>query len=544
MTTFVLSRNFFKEYSSLFQQYIAQKSVFILQNMGDCAKNSAYIWRNPYIYVSLRQVLTIMEKNIIGRREEIDRLKRYMGSSCSEFVAIYGRRRIGKTFLVRELFEEQFTFRVTGKENASTADQLENFGFALGRFFGCTDMPGDWSQAFRMLSAYIEQENTTCEKLIFIDELPWFDTYGAKFVSALEHFWNDWAAYRRDIKLIVCGSATTWMLDNVVNSRGGLHNRTTHTILLSPFTLHETEQYFHAFGFPYERQELIECYMAVGGVAYYLSLFEQDKSVAQNIDSLCFTRGGELVDEFQKLFKSLFKKTDNHLAVIAAMYKKGMGMTRLGIIEEAHLPNNGNLTRLLRELEECSFIRSFIPYKRSKKDRLYQLIDPFTLFYLRFMKENNPLMKGYWQKMQTTPAFASWCGHAFEIVCLNHLEQIVRALGIDGTINTPCSWIYRVPRTVLEDDEADEDLKHGAQIDLLIDRSDKTINICEMKYSQEEYEITKSYDTLMNRRIRTFRKVTNTRKSIISTFITPNGLLDNVYARRMPRQVTGSQLFE
>ena len=240
-----------------------------------------------------------MEKNIIGRKIEIDRLKTYVKSNRSEFVAIYGRRRIGKTFLVRELFEGYFTFRITGKENASTKEQLENFRYALGNYSDNTEMPKDWAQAFRMLAAYIEKEANDEAKLIFIDELPWFDTYGAKFISALEHFWNDWASYRHDIKLIVCGSATTWMLDNVVNSRGGLHNRATHTILLSPFTLQETEQYFKALGFPYERQELIECYMAVGGVAYYLSLFEQDKSVAQNIESLCFTRGGELTDEFQ-----------------------------------------------------------------------------------------------------------------------------------------------------------------------------------------------------------------------------------------------------
>ena len=468
---------------------------------------------------------------------------RYMNSNRSEFIAIYGRRRIGKTFLVRELFEDRFTFRITGKENVSTKEQLENFGYALSNYSNKSETPKDWSQAFHMLSAYIEKDTIDDIKIIFIDELPWFDTYGAKFISALEHFWNDWAAYRKDIKLIVCGSATTWMLDNVVNSRGGLHNRATHTILLSPFTLRETEQYFKSFGFPYERQELIECYMAIGGVAYYLSLFEQDKSVAQNIEMLCFTRGGELVDEFQKLFKSLFKKADNHLAVITALQKKGMGMTRLEIIEKARQKNNGNLTKLLRELEECSFIRSYTPFQKNKRDKVYQLIDPFTLFYLRFMKERNNYLNGYWQKMQATSEYDSWCGYAFEIVCLNHLEQIVRALGIDGTFNTPCSWTYRAPKSTFENKDADDDLKHGAQIDLLIDRSDRTITVCEMKYCREEYEITKSYDIFLNRRIRTFRKVTKTRKSIVPTFITPNGLLNNLYARRIPREVIGNHLF-
>ncbi len=485
-----------------------------------------------------------MENNIVGRKTEIERLKRYVKSNRSEFIAIYGRRRTGKTFLVKELFEGNFAFRVTGKENASTKEQLENFGYSLSKFSTNESIPKNWSEAFHMLSSYIDKDVHEEAKIIFIDELPWFDTYGAKFISALEHFWNDWAAYRRDIKLIVCGSATTWMLDNVVNSRGGLHNRATHTILLEPFTLKETEQYFDAFNFRYERQELIECYMAVGGVAYYLSLFEQDKSVAQNIEALCFTRGGELVNEFQKLFKSLFKKADNHLAVITALNTKGTGMTRQEIIEEAHQRNNGNLTKLLLELEECSFIRSYTPFQKSKKDKVYQLIDPFTLFYFRFMRNNNNFLKGYWQKMQNTSEYASWCGYAFEIVCLNHLEQIVSALGINGMINTPCSWMYKPSKAILDDENADDDLNHGTQIDLLIDRSDKTITICEMKFCQGEYEITKDYDMVMSRRLRIFKKVTKTRKSLVPTFITPNGLFDNIYSRRIGRQVTGEQLFE
>ena len=485
-----------------------------------------------------------MKENIIGRKSEIERLEKYTASNRSEFIAVYGRRRVGKTFLVKELFEGRFTFRMTGKENVSTKEQLENFGYALGSFTKPVEMPKSWTQAFHMLSLYIEHEVKENTKIIFIDELPWFDTHGSHFISALEHFWNDWAAYRRDIKLIVCGSATTWMLDNVINSRGGLHNRATHTILLSPFTLHETELFFNSYGFPYERQELIECYMAMGGVAYYLSLFEREKSVAENIQSLCFTRGGELVDEFQKVFRSLFKKAENHLAVITALQNKGMGMTRLEIIKEANQVNNGNLTKLLRELEECSFIRSYVPFKKQKKEKIYQLIDPFTLFHFRFMHGNQHFLNGYWQKMQTTNNYTSWCGYAFEIVCLNHLDQIIHALGIDGSINTPCSWTYRPPKNILSESDTDEDLKHGTQIDLLIDRSDQTITICEIKYSRGEYEITKDYDILLSRRQRTFKKVTKTRKSIVSTFITPNGLLNNTYSRQIIRQVTGNQLFE
>ena len=484
-----------------------------------------------------------MKQEIIGRENEKSRLEKYINSNKSEFVAIYGRRRVGKTFLVREMFDGKFAFRVTGKEKATTREQLENFFYALSNYTPHASLPTSWTEAFRQLSRYIEHETGEDAKILFIDELPWFDTRGSDFVSALEHFWNDWAAYRRDIKLIICGSATTWMLDKVINSRGGLHNRVTHKMQLSPFTLRETEQYFQAHDFAYERQEILECYMAVGGVAYYLSLFDNDKSVAQNIESLCFQRGGELVDEFQRLFSSLFKKSENHIAVITALNKKGMGMTRQEIIDSAKQTNNGNLTTLLRELEECEFIRSYTPFGKTKKDKLYQLTDPFTLFHFRFMAAGNNFLKGYWQKMQATQEYDSWCGYAFEIVCLNHLEQIVHALGIDGTINTPCSWSYRPAKEHLKEEEGDEDLKHGAQIDLLIDRSDNTISVCELKYSRNEYEITKSYDTLLARRLRIFKKVTKTRKTLSATFVTPNGLLPNIYSRRIPRAVVADDLF-
>lgn len=481
-----------------------------------------------------------MKERIIGREAEVERLERYISSDRSEFIAIYGRRRVGKTFLVKELFDGRFTLRFTGRDNCSTAVQLESFSFTLSAASGRETHANSWTEAFRMVSSFVEALPSSGHKILFIDELPWFDNHGSDFVSALEHFWNDWAAYRDDVKLIVCGSATTWMLDKVVNSRGGLHNRVTHTILLEPFTLRECEMYFKSFGFNYDRQELIECYMAVGGVAYYLSLFEPGLSVAQNIEALCFSRGGEMVEEFHKVFRSLFKKADAYIDVVTALQRKGMGMTRLEIIDATGLANNGKLTTILRELEECSFIRSYRPFKKTKKDALYQLIDPFTLFYFNFMADGNQFLPGYWLKMQSAPRYATWCGHAFEVVCLNHLEQIVKSLGIDGILATPCSWSYRAPRSQAVDDA---DLAVGAQIDLLIDRADRTISVCEMKYAGGRYEITKAYDELLSRRLRTFRKVTGTNKSLTVSFITPVGLVDNAYARRSGRAVTGDGLF-
>lgn len=483
-----------------------------------------------------------MKENIIGREQEIEKLENYISSRKSEFIAIYGRRRVGKTFLVKELFENRFAFRVTGKDNVITKEQLASFSFALNDQLGIEADVTNWPEAFRLLQKALEKMPDGT-KIIFFDELPWFDTYASNFISALEHFWNDWAFYRSDIKLIACGSATTWMLNQVINSRGGLHNRITHNILLSPFKLHEVEEYFKSQGFYYERPEIIECYMAMGGVAYYLSLFETNKSVAQNIQQLCFTRGGELTEEFERLFNSLFKKADNHLAIVTALKNKGKGMTRLDLLDATGLANNGRFSQILKELEQCDFIRSYTPFGKSKKDMMYQLIDPFCLFYFKFMHNKGAFLDNHWVKMQTTAEYESWCGHAFEIVCLHHINEIVKALGIDGCINTPCSWSYRPTTKVLADEEADEDLKHGTQIDLLIDRSDRSISICEMKYCNEEYEISKAYDAHLVHRLKVFKKVTKTTKTLIPTFVTPHGLYNNMYARKINRQVTGNDLF-
>ena len=483
-----------------------------------------------------------MKENIIGREQEIEKLENYISSRKSEFIAIYGRRRVGKTFLVKELFENRFAFRVTGKDNVTTKEQLASFSFALNDQLGIEADVTNWPEAFRLLQKALEKMPDGT-KIIFFDELPWFDNYASNFISALEHFWNDWAFYRSDIKLIACGSATTWMLNQVINSRGGLHNRITHNILLSPFKLHEVEEYFKSQGFYYERPEIIECYMAMGGVAYYLSLFETNKSVAQNIQQLCFTRGGELTEEFERLFNSLFKKADNHLAIVTALKNKGKGMTRLDLLDATGLANNGRFSQILKELEQCDFIRSYTPLGKSKKDMMYQLIDPFCLFYFKFMHNKGAFLDNHWVKMQTTAEYESWCGHAFEIVCLHHINEIVKALGIDGCINTPCSWSYRPTTKVLADEEADEDLKHGTQIDLLIDRSDRSISICEMKYCNGEYEISKAYDAHLVHRLKVFKKVTKTTKTLIPTFVTPHGLYNNMYARKINRQVTGNDLF-
>ena len=377
------------------------------------------------------------------------------------------------------------------------------------------------SQALRKLSGNMNKSKTTC---IFINQLR--EKVGIMFGNpettpggrALKFY----ASVRLDIRKGEQIKSGDTVIGNKVNIKV-VKNKVS-----PPFKLHEVEEYFKSQGFYYERPEIIECYMAMGGVAYYLSLFENNKSVAQNIQQLCFTRGGELSEEFDRLFNSLFKKADNHLAIVTALKNKGKGMTRLDLLDATGLANNGRFSLILKELEQCDFIRSYTPFGKSKKDMMYQLIDPFCLFYFKFMHSKGSFLDNYWLKMQTTAEYESWCGHAFEIVCLHHINEIVKALGIDGSINTPCSWSYRPTAKVMADEETDEDLKHGTQIDLLIDRSDRSISVCEMKYCNGEYEISKAYDTHLAHRLKVFKKVTKTTKTLIPTFITPYGLYNNI----------------
>jgi len=483
-----------------------------------------------------------MKDNIVGRQEECERLMKYLNSAKSEFIAIYGRRRIGKTFLVRELFDDQFSFKITGKEKAGKKEQLKSFQLAMAKQCGIDELPEDWDSAFALLAHHLEKSKKK-QKIIFFDELPWFDVRGSHFVSALEHFWNDWASYRNDVILIVCGSATSWMIDNVINSRGGLHNRVTHSIHLAPFSLGETEEYFRTRDFGYDRTEVLQAYMTMGGVAYYLSLFENDKSVAENIDRLCFDKNGELYGEFDKIFRALYKNSDKYLSIVDALRRKRKGLTREEIIDAAELQTNGNITKMLKELEECDFVRSYVPFSHSKKETLYQLCDPFCNFFFSWMLPNRNAMRSFWTLMQGRSELEQWYGYAFEMVGLIHLKHIVKGFGIDGIINKPGSWFYKPSKLLLAQENPDEDLMHGAQVDLVIDRGDMTVMLCELKYSSDVYEIDKEYDRVLQKRIRVFRKVTNTHKSVMVAFITPFGLVDNQYGRKYPRNVVADDLF-
>lgn len=483
-----------------------------------------------------------MGKIFIGRKEELRLLKEYIDSDQSEFITVYGRRRIGKTYLIQRAIGNDYAFYVAGMNNVPTQIQLKNFMQGILKHQPGTPMAKNWFDAFLALENYLESLPNG-RKVVFIDEMPWMDTPRSNFISGLEHFWNSWASWRDDIKLIVCGSATSWIINNLIKNRGGLHNRVTHKISLKPFTLKECQEYFIARQFRLSTKQIAECYMVLGGVPFYLSKLNKGESIAQNIDRLIFAEDGELHDEFKSLYYSLYKNADSHIKIVTALATKDKGLTRQEIIRQTKISDNGKFSTMLEELESCGFIRSYAPfisettrkrrssYKDFKNtDTLYQLVDPFTLFYFQVMRRADTQDANYWSAHQNSHIYSTWSGLSFEMLCLNHADQIKMALGISGISANVCSWFGKGDH-------------RSAQIDMLIDRADKAINLCEMKYHGSAYVMSAKDEEDIERKVTSFTEATKTDKNIIVTLITSKGLERNEHSGIIQKELTLDQLF-
>ena len=469
---------------------------------------------------------------IIGRKEEQQILHSAAQSENSEFVAVYGRRRVGKTYLIRETFGYKFTFQHTGLAKGNTKEQLFSFAISL-RDAGYDDspIPKSWLEAFSLLSTFLKN-STDEKKIVFLDELPWMDTPRSNFISAFEHFWNGWASARKDIVLIICGSATSWIINKVINDHGGLHNRVTKQIALQPFTLKECEMFAQSKGLEMSRYQLAECYMVLGGIPYYWSLLEKGLSLAQNIDKIIFAKNGKLSNEFNQLYASLFKSPEQYIDVVTALGKKKAGMTRDEIIAAIDKYSNGALSKVLDELEYCGFIRKYNGFDKKSKQAIYQLIDNYTLFYFKFIQQNENNDEHFWSASIDSAMHRAWSGLAFERLCMAHTQQIKAALGIAGVLSNVYSWRK----------EADE-TSDGAQIDLLIDRKDQVVNLCEMKYSLSEYVIDAEYEQKLRNKKSVFIGTTNTKKAVHLTMVTTFGIKANAYSGIVQNEVTLDDLF-
>ncbi len=469
---------------------------------------------------------------IIGRKKEIKQLTEYYNSGKSEFVAVYGRRRIGKTYLIHNLFHDEFAFEMSGSIDAPSEAQLSNFGFAL-REYGDTQqpIPATWTEAFEALKQLLKAKLTSKRLVVFIDELPCLDTRKSGFQQAFEHFWNGWASKQNEIMLIVCGSATSWMINNLIDSHGGLHNRITHEIYLAPFTLGETEELLASNGFTWSRLSILQIYSIMGGVPYYLSLLDKTQGVDANVDELFFSEHAELKREYGRLYTSLFKNSDIYMKVIEVLASCKQGLTRKEIAEKIKLPSGGTLSKVIRELVNCDFIRGYNTREKKikQKEQIYQLTDLYTLFYMQFCHPAST-DSAFWTHQMGKPRQNTWYGLAFERICMLHIPQIKKQLGIAQIYTEYYSW-------------RSKQSEHGAQIDLLIERADNLINLCEIKYSQMPYSITKEEDMRIRNRVSDFICETGIRHCIITTFITTFGLRPSTYSSIAQVQLTLDDLF-
>ena len=481
---------------------------------------------------------------IVGRDRELEVLKEIHESTEPQFLAIYGRRRIGKTYLISEFFKDKGVyFEVTGMKDGTLTEQLFQFAYEFSRRFADGERvtpPKSWAEALQTLHSAIEKVEAGKKIILFFDEVPWLASPRSKFLNALEHFWNRYLSRNKNVVLIICGSSASWIIRNIINNKGGLHGRVTRRIRLLPFTLSETEQYLKSRQIELDRKQIIDVYMALGGVPKYLSYVRRGQSSAQIIDEVCFSPQGGLFNEFDNLYKSLFENYESHVAIVKALATKIDGLTKAELLEEVGLASGGSSSRVIEDLIDAGFLLYIPAFSQSKPKGIYRLIDEYSLFYLIWIEDTSKrgiggTSKHGWIKKMDTPKWSAWSGCAFEAVCLKHIQKIKLALGIAGISTVETGWRYLPKRS---------EKRQGAQIDLVIDRADRCINLCEMKYSNHEFVIDKSYEEKLQSKKRVFKEQTETTKTLFMTMLTTYGVKKNVhYLSAIDQQLTMDDLF-
>ena len=476
---------------------------------------------------------------VLGRETEVALLEQLYKNDRPEFVAVFGRRRVGKTYLISEVFRDRLTFYHTGlspfkreKKNLLN-DQLQSFYITLLNSGLPKDMrqPHSWLEAFDLLEKLLTIKNDGNRQVVFIDEMPWLDTPRSNFVSAFEHFWNGWGARQQQLLLIVCGSATSWMKQTLINQTGGLYNRVTREIRLKPFSLRDTEDLLRHNGVRWSRFDIAQFYMIAGGVPQYINYVSPQNSLPQAVDAMCFAEQAPLKQEFERLFGSLFSNAEEYEQLIRLIGKTHIGLTRQQIIEQGYKTDGGALSNLLKNLEMSDFLLKYISFNEGKRVERYKLIDPFCRFYLTFM-DKHVAASNFWQQNSNSARVLAWRGLAFEEICFVHQAQIAKALGISGVSKEVTKW-------ALQGDEK----TRGTQIDMLINRADNIVNLCEMKFSNAAFTIDKQYDIILRDRLQTIINHLPKRKTAHLTFITSFGVKPNEYSGIVQSQVTIDDLF-
>ena len=472
-------------------------------------------------------------ENLIGRENEIKRLDRAMSEKEAQLIIVYGRRRVGKTFLINEYYDNSFAFKFTGSENQKNREQLKNFILELNNVSHKKhDVPKDWTEAFFALRNHLESLDSKKKQVVFFDELPWMDKINSGFLDAFEWFWNSWGSTRKNLVFIVCGSATSWMVEKLDENKGGLFNRQTCRLFLEPFDIRHTEMYLNSRNIFWSRYDIVQVYMIMGGIPFYLRLLDSKKTLNENIDDIFFGKRAELWNEFEHLYHTLFSNSEQYIKVAEALSEKRSGLSREELVKKTGLPSNGVLTKMLSNLEKCGFIRANKEYGNKKRGMRYQLSDYYSLFYFKFIRDNYGKDEHFWSNMNDNPARRAWSGLTYEQVCKDHINQIKQTLGISGVLTEVSTW-----------NKQGDDNEKGAQIDLIIERRDRVINLCEIKFSVREYEIDKAYDLALKNKVEVFRKATKNTDTIIITMITTYGVKKNMYSNYIGKEVRMEDLF-
>lgn len=478
---------------------------------------------------------------LIGRTKEVKELKELYLSGKAEFVAVYGRRRVGKTFLVDETLSGKITFRHAGLSPVEEDEKQNHLKAQLRHFYNSlllhgmrkSKCPSSWMEAFFMLETLLTEKDDGKRQVVFIDEMPWLATPRSGFITAFEGFWNGWACHRHNMMLVVCGSANSWIIDNLINNHGGLYGRVTYEMKLSPFTLCECEDFFKNRQIRMSRYDITQCYMMLGGIPYYLNYFKKGLSLAQNIDNLFFAKNAILRDEYDRLFASVFTNPAGMKQIVKLLSKRHAGFTRQEIFQQTDIDDGGALSKMLKALVASDFIMKYTPFDEGKRKDAYKLTDSFCLFHHAWVAGQDRMNPDFWMLNITSPAVVVWRGFAFEEVCFSHIPQIKAALGIAGVASTQSAWVVK----------GDEE-KSGTQIDLLISRKDNIVNMCEMKFYGKEFLVSKTYDRVLAHRQFLLSGKINKRSVIHPTLITTYGLTYNEYSGNFFHVITLDDLFK
>jgi uncharacterized protein len=458
---------------------------------------------------------------MIGRETQTKQLQAALNSSKSAFIALTGRRRVGKTYLVDEVFKKNMCLRVTGVQDGDTKTQIINFTQKIAEYSGTAvvSVPKNWQEVFLLLKNYLKTLSAKKKHVLFLDELPWINTAKSGFIQLLAHLWNDYFSKENHFVLVVCGSSTSWITKKIVNDKGGFHNRLTHQIKLEPFTLKETKQFLNSKNIKLTDTSIADIYMMLGGIPFYLEQLQVGESPTVAIERLCFMEGGLLKNEYENLYKAIFENAENHEAIVESLANAKGGLSREEIIKKSKIQGGGPYQRTIDELMVSGFVREETPFGRKKRGSIYKLIDEYSVFYHKFIKANKKAQPGIWQLLANSQTYKIWTGYAFETLCAKHITEIKKVLGIENVYTETSSFSYK-----------GNDAKDGFQIDLVIDRKDKTINLCECKYYEAEFEVTKAYAKQLSQRKAAFKTTTQTRKNVFNTLITNQPLKTNEHS--------------